>query len=160
MIRSFKAYFVRFVGASTKWAPWLYDKVLPYLEASATAAAASCTGGVCGMKWTTGAYDGSTGVGQEMNAMQIIGVHLINDAVSPVSESTGGTVANGTNLGTGTDASNTVTYAAITTADRAGAGLLTASLIISMLGGAWYVFERTARMSPWLTTIGFSSYDE
>lgn len=91
------------------------------------------------MKWTTDAYDGSTGVGQEMNAMQIIGVNLIEDTKSPVSESTGGTAANGSDLATSSTSDTTVTFAPVTTKDRAGAGIITAMAVISMIGGAWYV---------------------
>lgn len=52
---SFKASFSRFLGASTKLMPSLYDQVMPYLAASANAAAAQCTGNPggdsCGTLW-------------------------------------------------------------------------------------------------------------
>lgn len=64
--QSFKAYLARFMASSTKAAPWLYDMVEPYLQASATAAAQQCDGGTdgitCGLRWTMNTtWDGSYG---------------------------------------------------------------------------------------------------
>jgi len=53
--QSFKAYLARWIAAAIVKAPFTYDSLKPILEASATAAAATCTGGTngtsCGMKW-------------------------------------------------------------------------------------------------------------
>lgn len=83
------------MAATTKVAPWTYDYIMPYLQTSATAAAAQCDGGTdqstCGSKWTTATYDGAYGVGQQMSALQVIQANLIKQAASPVTNSTGGT---------------------------------------------------------------------
>jgi mannan endo-1,6-alpha-mannosidase len=71
------------MAASTKVAPWLYDSIKPYLAASAAAAALSCTGGddgtTCGTRWwNNGVWDGATGVGQQMSALEVIQSNLID----------------------------------------------------------------------------------
>lgn len=144
---SFKAYFARFIAASTKWAPWLYDTVQPFLEASAAAAAQSCNpggaaGATCGEKWTTGSYDGSTGVGQQMSAMQIIGSLLVQQSAQPVTANSGGISKGDPNAGTGGDTSSTTgapELDEVTAGDKAGAGILTALVIVGMLGGTWWM---------------------
>jgi hypothetical protein len=74
------------MAASTKVAPWLYDSIKPYLAASAAAAAISCTGGddgtTCGTRWWTGVWDGATGVGQQMSALEVIQSNLIDKVCS------------------------------------------------------------------------------
>lgn len=144
---SFKAYFARFIAASTKWAPWLYDTVQPYLLASAQAAAQSCNpggaaGATCGEKWTTGSYDGSTGIGQQMSAMEILGSLLVQESTPPVTARTGGISKGDPNAGTNGDTSS-VTGAPkldeVTTSDKAGAGILTALIIVGMLGGTYWM---------------------
>jgi len=92
---SFKAYLSRWMAASTKVAPWLYDQMQPFLAASAMAAAQSCVGGdtgtMCGTKWYTGGWDGSFGVGQQMSALEVIQSNLITQVQGPVTNNTGGT---------------------------------------------------------------------
>lgn len=133
------------MAASTKVMPTLYDTIQPYLAASASACAAQCTGGTsgneCGTKWTTdGVWDGTTGVGQQMCALEIIQGNLITEAASPVTETTGGTSKGNATLGTGGDNDgDAIVLATITTADRAGAGILTAVVILGVVTGGWWV---------------------
>ena len=139
---SFKAYTSRWLAVSMQLAPWM-DVVKPYLIASANAAAQSCTGGddkiTCGTRWynNTG-WDGTTGVGQQMSALEVIGTMLIQTVQGPVTNTTGGNSTGDYSAGTGPD---TVTppLRKITTADKAGAGILTALLLAGTLAGAWYV---------------------
>ena len=92
--RSFKAYLSRWMAASTNVAPWTSKQILPLLQSSALAAASSCTGGddgnTCGMKWTTGTFDGSEGVGEQMSALEIIQSNLITSVSGPVALGSGG----------------------------------------------------------------------
>jgi hypothetical protein len=73
---SFKAYLSRFMAATSVVVPSLESQIMDLIQPSAKAAAAACTGGVngtlCGSKWYTGAYDGITGVGQEMAALEVV----------------------------------------------------------------------------------------
>lgn len=142
--QSFKAYLARWMAASTKVAPWTAEQILPLLAASATAAAASCTGGetgnMCGTKWTTGTYDGGLGVGQQMNALEVIQSNLINTVAGPLGNGTGATSVGDVTAGTGTDSGPPAVQDAVTTGDRAGAGILTALVIVGLLGGAWWMY--------------------
>ncbi|KAI5242962.1 mannan endo-1,6-alpha-mannosidase [Aureobasidium subglaciale] len=141
---SFKAYLSRWMAASTKVAPWLYDDIKPYLAASAQAAALSCTGGddgtTCGTKWwNNGVYDGTYGVGQQMSALEVIQSNLIDRVQGPVSNSTGGTSQGNPNAGTGGDQNPIAAPSPIQTSDRAGAGIITALILVALVGGAWWM---------------------
>lgn len=60
------------MGDIAKIAHFTHNTIIKHLRPSAEAAAAQCTGGdtgtYCGTKWTTGSYDGTMGVGQQMSA--------------------------------------------------------------------------------------------
>ncbi|KAK5108316.1 hypothetical protein LTR62_008412 [Meristemomyces frigidus] len=88
--------------------------ITPLLRASAQAAAAACSGGTsgkdCGSDWTTANYDNSTGLGQELNALQAFLSNLPKKEVRNVN-STGGSmgtsgVSNGTGNGSSAGTSN------------------------------------------------------
>lgn len=143
---SFKAPYSRFLAASMKFAPFLYDQIQPYLATSAQAAAAQCNGGsdgiTCGTVWTNnGVWDGTSGVGQQMSALEVIQANLISNATAPVTHNTGGISQGNASLGTGDGSAsgNPVVFAPITTGDRAGAGILTAVVIVGLLGGSWWI---------------------
>lgn len=138
---SFKSSFARFLAASTKLAPWLSDEIAPYLSASAVAAAKQCTGtpgtDSCGTVWLSGQWDGTSGLGQQMSALGVIQANLIKEARNPVSNGTGGTSVGDPSAGT--EASTPIfSYAPLTTGDRAGAGILTALILVMTLGLVWF----------------------
>ena len=144
---SFKAYLARWMVASTKYAPFIHDAVMTKISASATAAALQCSGGnnkqMCGMKWTNGAnWDGSQGVGQQMGALAIIQANLIDQVFTPVTNKTGGTSqGNAAGGGSGSKGSSDPSYLTdvIGSKDRAGAGVLTTLVLITVIGGAWWM---------------------
>ena len=146
---SFKAYFARFLASSTKWMPQLYPLVSPYLARSASAAAQQCSGtapGIantaCGFKWTLGStWDGTSGVGQQMDALEVIQAMLIEPAQHPVTADTGGISHGNPSAGTGGDLTTNAPIALrpITTGDKAGAGVLTAIVILGFLGMTWWI---------------------
>ena len=143
--RSFKAYLSRWMAATTKVAPWTSDQILPLLATSATAAAKSCAGGesgtMCGMKWNTGSYDGAEpDVGYQMNALEIFQSNLITKVDGPKGNKTGATSIGDPDAGLNTDGGGpTEPLDAITAGDKAGAGILTALVVVSLLGGAWWM---------------------
>ena len=141
--RSFKAYLGRWLAATTKVAPWTHDTIIPLLQVSAQAAALSCSGGdtgsACGMRWTTGSFDGSTGVGEQMSALEVIQSNLIDYVPGPVSQGAGG-ISKG-DPGAGTESHDIGPTSIITTADRAGAGILTALVLVGLLGGTWWLVK-------------------
>lgn len=149
--QSFKAYLSRWMAATTKWAPWTYDYVKPLLDASAVAAAEQCTGGengrMCGLIWAnnSGQWDGTTGVGQQMAAMEVVLATMIQDLDAPVTGSTGGTSIG--NPGAGTTAGSMGGFPSpesmrpITKADAVGAYILTIIAVILLLLGVWLLIH-------------------
>lgn len=150
--QSFKAYLARWMAATTKWAAWTYDTIKPKLDGSATAASQQCTGGdngrMCGLKWVNnnGQWDGTTGVGQQMAAMEIVLATMIENLNAPVTDSTGGTSPGNPNAGT-RDIGRTDGYSElslerpITMADIAGAYILTTVILVFLLSGVWLVLH-------------------
>ncbi|OBT90739.1 hypothetical protein VE02_00675 [Pseudogymnoascus sp. 03VT05] len=115
-----KAFLTRWMAASTKVAPFIYDTVMTNLRTSAAAAALQCsgapTGRVCGLSWSKkSAWDGTHGVGQQMAAMEVIQSLLIKKARNIVSNSTGGTSVGNPNAG-----SSVVDYTKMTPATTGG----------------------------------------
>ena len=138
---SFKAYFSRFLADTARLAPFTHDIIMPKLASSAAAAIQVCTAGdsgtQCGMKWTTGQNDGSFGVGEEMSVLEVVQSNLIDEAPAWVSEVHGTGTSQGSPNAGGGSRSNTGSLAQmkpITTADRVGAGILTALLLGSVVG--------------------------
>jgi mannan endo-1,6-alpha-mannosidase len=134
-----KAFLTRWLAATTKSAPYTYNTIMPYLQASAKAAALQCSGGtngrMCGLSWSKGAdWDGTSGVGQQMAAIEVIQSNLIGQSRAPYTNTTGGTSVGNPNAG----ASSIQDPAAITpstTGDRAGAGILTTFVLVGLVGG-------------------------
>lgn len=147
--QSFKAYLSRWMAATTKWAPFTYDRIMPWLQASAVAAAAQCTGGqnghMCGLRWTDdGKWDGSTGVGQQMAAMEVVLANMIKVVTPPVTNSTGGTStgnpsAGGSDVGLTDPSSILDARRPITAGDRAGAAMCTVVLLLACIAGIVFV---------------------
>lgn len=73
---SFKAYLARWMAKASVVAPYISEAVNRLLTPSAQAAAQACSGGedgtTCGQKWYVGGYDGNTGLGQELSALEVV----------------------------------------------------------------------------------------
>ena len=140
--QSFKGYLARWMAASIKVAPFVESWVMPRLSASAAAAALTCTAGFdnnqCGLEWTKQANDGLLGVGEQLAALEVIQSNLIPYVAGPVTNSTGGT-SKGNPAAGGNSGSNPIVFSDVTNADKAGAGILTTIVLVSMLGGAWWM---------------------
>ncbi|OAA63612.1 Glycoside hydrolase, family 76 [Niveomyces insectorum RCEF 264] len=170
--QSFKAYLSRWMAATTKWAPWTADTILPLLRASSVAAARQCTGGnngrMCGLRWN-GTWDGSTGVGQQMAAMEVTLANMIKDVSAPVTNDTGGTSqgnpgGGGSDIGRINPPSIDELLGPVTTGDRVGAGILTVLVLLGLLAGILYMFidegvERTPteRWHGFVAAVGKNS---
>ncbi|KAI9778008.1 MAG: hydrolase 76 protein [Geoglossum umbratile] len=142
--RSFKAYLARWMAATTKMAPFTTDKILPKLKASAQAAAAQCVGAsgtTCGIRWNLGpTWDGSTGVGEQMSALEVIQSSLITTVAPPVTAKLGGTSKGDPAAGSsGDNPVASFVVEPVTTGDRVGAGFLTLFILVGVLGGAWWM---------------------
>lgn len=144
--RSFKAYLARWMAASTKMAPYITDQVMIKLSTSAMAAAKQCVGtaglingAACGIKWTQADWDGSSGVGEQMSALEVIQSNLIGRVPGPVTETTGGTSKGDPGAGTHGDAPTGPVPGKITVGDKVGASFLTMLILVGVLGGAWWM---------------------
>ncbi len=140
--RSFNAYLYRWLGATAELAPFTHTQILELLKTSAAAAAKTCTGGTsgnaCGLKWTTGAFDGSVGVGEQMAALEVIQSNLVDEVAEWASDVKGtGTSVGDANAGSSSSADSRVEPTTVTTADRAGAGILTALLLIGVVASCY-----------------------
>ncbi|KAM3451346.1 hypothetical protein MY3296_005387 [Beauveria thailandica] len=151
--QSFKAYLSRWLAAATKWAPDTYDTVIPYLRASAKAAVNQCVGGnngrMCGMKWARneGKYDGSTGVGQQMAALEVLLSTMIKNRDPPLRADTGGTSKGDVNAGSGDIGRKdpVATFAPPTAAMKAAAAFITLAILGGLAGAiVWLLFDETS----------------
>lgn len=73
---SFKAYLSRWMFATARMLPALGPDILSLMVPTARAAAQTCVGGTkgteCGSKWWYAGWDGSSGVGQQMSALEAV----------------------------------------------------------------------------------------
>ena len=127
---------------TTQVAPHTAPVILPVLKTSAEAAVQTCTGEksgrMCGFNWRKKKYDGSHGVGQQMNALGAVSALLVDQGgKAPVTNTTGGTSKGNPNAGSQGDSFGAHNRP-LSTADRAGAGIVTFLLSASALGTfAW-----------------------
>jgi len=92
------------------------------------------------MQWYTTTWDGTTGVGQQMNALSVIGTTLNRQSLLPLSLRTGATSKSDPNAGSTASTDPAAQKSPIKTADRAGAGILTVIMMVVVVGGAiWLV---------------------
>jgi mannan endo-1,6-alpha-mannosidase len=145
---SYKAYLTRWMAATTKVAPFTYNKVIAVLQTSAKAAALQCSGSpsdhpngrMCGLSWSKGAvWDGTYGVGQQMAALEVIQSNLILQSYAPLTNSTGGTSQGDPAAGTGSSSEDPTTVKPATKSGRVGAGFLTAAVVIAVVSGLLWV---------------------
>lgn len=135
---SFKASLSRWLADVTQFAPYTYDTIMIKLRATAKAAVAQCQGGArgtsCRFCWSSGSYDGTTGVGQQMGVLEVFQCLLAANVSGPLTSSTGGSSKGDASAGMGSsDTTSEVQYSAITTPDTAGAAILTAIVVGVMI---------------------------
>lgn len=140
---SFKAYLSRWLAEVTQLAPYTYDTIMAKLRATAQAAVSQCQGGstgtYCGFRWASGRYDGTTGVGQQMGVLEVVQGLLAAGISGPLTLDTGGTSKGDPTAGTESDETeDEIRYSAITTADTAGAAILTA-IVVGLVLAAVYM---------------------
>jgi mannan endo-1,6-alpha-mannosidase len=147
--RSFKAYLSQWLARTAQLVPARYDTIMPYLRASAVGAAGQCgaDGKNCGHTWNTTVSDGTQGVGEQMSALAVVQVMMLDNAnlKPPYTTNTGGTSksdpsagTDGSDVGGDTD-TNHISRRAITTGDRVGAGAVTAGVLLFLIGGTTWL---------------------
>ena len=146
---SFKAYISRWMAAATQLAPFTSDYVMTKLRASAQGAAEQCSGGKdgtsCGRTWYSSTWDGKLGIGEQMSALSVIQNMLISKVAGPVTAAKGGTSKGDPSAGSqgdnpaGPGAAAPGATSPITTADRAGAGIITALILGGLVASTWWI---------------------
>lgn len=140
---SMKGYLLRFLAQTTKMAPIVHDQIMSVIRTSAQGAIRNCNDdGTCGFTWTGDGYDGSTGAGQQMSALAAL-MTLLNDDGNvgvPVTNSTGGTSVGDPNAGGDPDL--LMPFAPLSSRDRAGAGVLTAVIVIVLVSSLIWIGSR------------------
>ncbi|PGH28422.1 mannan endo-1,6-alpha-mannosidase [[Emmonsia] crescens] len=140
--RSFRAYLSRWMGSSVKLAPFTKDLIMPMLERSAQAAAKQCSGpdNACGLRWShQDKWDGDTGVGEQMSALEVIQNNLVDLVSGPADEKTG--ISKGDPNAGRRERDKEIKFSHITTGDKVGAGFVTSLILLSILGGAWWMIS-------------------
>ncbi len=83
-----KAYLARWLAGTSMLAPWTAAKIGGILQTSAIGAAAACSGppdgSTCGVRWYINDFDGRTGLGQQMSAMEVMYALLVNETTPPL----------------------------------------------------------------------------
>ncbi|KJZ75031.1 hypothetical protein HIM_05517 [Hirsutella minnesotensis 3608] len=150
--QSFKGFLARWLAATMKLAPYTAQTIMPVLQGTAQAAAASCTGSTgapefkgqsgtaCGFSWLGKNFDGQVGVPQQMNALAAMIYPLAVNKPAPFTQKTGGTSKGNPNAGTGKQKDPTA-LRPITAADKAGAAFLTLFLIAGSVGGTAFLLK-------------------
>lgn len=84
---SMKAYLARWLAGTSLLAPNTAGRIGQLLRASAIGASDACTAGefgnTCGAKWYIGGWDGTSGLGQQLSAMEIFYALLVNSTGPP-----------------------------------------------------------------------------
>jgi mannan endo-1,6-alpha-mannosidase len=119
---------------------------MPVLKTSAQAAVNQCTGGdngrFCGFRWTSGVFDGRVGACQQMSVLAALISLLPEPGVGLLTNTTGGSSKGDPNAGSDLN-SHIPTLSAITTADRAGAGIVTVILLsVGLACFSWMSLDR------------------
>lgn len=137
---------ILFKGLVSSWltftgmlVPETADLIKPKLQASAKAAAQTCTGNnnqTCGIKWYTNKWDGTTGMEQEISATNVFLANLpyFGGIDGPVTSNTGGDSKSDPNAGGSSGKSDKNQQKPITNGDKAGAGILTTVFVLSWTG--------------------------
>lgn len=96
-IYAYKGLTAQWMGEAVQVAPFTTDIISSYLRSSAVGAAKQCSGGdngtTCGTRWTKSEYDGTTGLGQELSALNVLVANLAVNSSAPTNANATGATA-------------------------------------------------------------------
>lgn len=134
---SYKGYLHRWMATTAQIAPYTHSRIMAVLKTSTQAAINQCTGGndgrTCGFQWSSGVFGGSVGAGQTMNVLGAVSSLLIDETHGPLTNKTGGTSEGNPDAGSRSQ-DNPTEFAPLRTADRVGAGFVTAIALLGITG--------------------------
>ena len=122
-----------------------YTDILEKIQTTTAGAAKTCTGlnnETCGMRWYGGEFDGQSGFDIDITATTLYSVAMlpfVRDTAKPLTGSSGGNTSADPSAGTETASDGYPTYTPISTADRAGAGILTVIFTGGLVGMAVFM---------------------
>ncbi|KAL9093004.1 MAG: hypothetical protein Q9165_004142 [Trypethelium subeluteriae] len=128
---SFKGFLARWLSQSSVLAPQISDTIAPWLQTSAQAAAQSCTGlgnSSCGTKWWVEGFDGVTGAGQQMSALEVIDSLLVGNGDAPLKGAAASSSSQPSSSSSSVDTSTLVTWTTVVPTSSASAGASTTAL--------------------------------
>ena len=100
---AFKGLASQWIGATIQAAPFTNSTLGPRLRSSAAGAAQQCSGDdngtICGFKWTDSKWDGSSGVGQQLGAMNVLVANLVAKRPSANATAANATQTSGSSSG-------------------------------------------------------------
>lgn len=143
---SFKGYLLRSLATAALMAPDLVrEPIVKAFKTNIEGVIDSCLpDGTCGYRWNVGKYDGDVSngpAGQEMSALAAFTTYLIteeHEAVKPlVTNNTGGQSRGNPNAGE--TPATVMSMSELTERDKAGAGVLTAFVVCSILGTYFFL---------------------
>ncbi|WBW72486.1 plasma membrane mannan endo-1,6-alpha-mannosidase Dfg502 [Schizosaccharomyces osmophilus] len=141
----FKGMLARYLSYTMQLAPYTAETIMPYLHASAKAAALACSGGydgvTCGNRWTwnNGTWDKNYGLGEQLSALEVIQSVLTPQYSPLLSLDTGARSKSDPSAGQITQVSYSVPAA--TKSDKGWAGFLTALFsFLFLLFSLWLFF--------------------
>lgn len=147
----FKGFLSSWLTFTSLLAPYTYPTIITKLQASAQAAAKSCTGGTdgahCGITWVNQTFDGSSGLEEQMAVLSVFSSNMVafpfNGTRGPLTANTGGNSTSNPSAGLSNNPT-TSTTSQISTGDRAGAGVLTAVFLFGWMGMVgWMLFDKS-----------------
>lgn len=151
----FKGFVARWMASTSQLATFTRDTIMATLMTSAQAAVQTCNGSpdinpngrMCGFKWHDTTWDGSTGAGQQMNVLSTLTALLstFNEVTAdggtggaPITNLTGGTSVGDAAAGYGSNPWEDYERP-ITTADKAGAAILTIGMVGTFVAASLWV---------------------
>lgn len=141
--RSFKAIFSRFLGLTCLMAPSMSEEIQSYLSSTFPYVLKSCSGGTdghtCGLDWSKGEWDGFYGLGEQMSALELILNRLVSTKPPPLTLATGATSKTNETAGHRRTQAAVFREITVTTKDKAGAGVITAIVLICLLAASWWM---------------------
>lgn len=155
--RTFKAYLSRWLAVSAQLAPFSAERIMPWLQTSATSAVKVCSGGppggvVCGRRWYA-PDDGTRDIGNQMTVMSVVQSNLIMQVPPPVNVETGTSIGNAAAGGVDTQITQDDILATrlMTTGDKAGAWIATVVLFGMVTGGIYFLLmdEQSGHLPIW-----------
>ena len=142
--RAFKGLFAQMLGLTSVLVPSTADTINPLIRASALAAARTCDGGysghTCSMNWLLDTTDGVYGLGEQIDALDVMQALLIHSKPLPYSEA-GGRIRMSSSSSASSSSSVESSSTASVIQHEGSAAALTTGFLSTIVGAiAWMLF--------------------